>query len=76
WGTESEFAFAAKSWFDSKAACLGFGLKHGPSLCAQKSDWQSAKSIYEFHALDINGQDVSLEIYRGLVCIITNVATQ
>uniref|UniRef100_A0A8C5RV47 Uncharacterized protein n=1 Tax=Laticauda laticaudata TaxID=8630 RepID=A0A8C5RV47_LATLA len=45
-------------------------------LCAQKSDWQSAKSMYDFHALDIDGQDVSLEIYRGMVCIITNVATQ
>uniref|UniRef100_A0A8C6V3R8 Uncharacterized protein n=1 Tax=Naja naja TaxID=35670 RepID=A0A8C6V3R8_NAJNA len=33
-------------------------------LCAQKVDWQSAKSMYDFHALDIDGHDVSLEIYR------------
>ncbi|KAH0625810.1 hypothetical protein JD844_034090 [Phrynosoma platyrhinos] len=34
------------------------------TMCAQETDWQSAKSIYEFHALDIDGNDVSLEKYR------------
>uniref|UniRef100_A0A8C3FYD3 phospholipid-hydroperoxide glutathione peroxidase n=1 Tax=Chrysemys picta bellii TaxID=8478 RepID=A0A8C3FYD3_CHRPI len=41
--------------------------------CTQADDWQSAKSIYEFHAKDIDGDDVSLEKYKGNVCIITNV---
>ncbi|CAG5114607.1 unnamed protein product [Candidula unifasciata] len=36
--------------------------------------WKEAKTIYEFNALDIDGNDVSLEKYRGKVCIIVNVA--
>ncbi|NXR75840.1 GPX4 peroxidase, partial [Pycnonotus jocosus] len=44
--------------------------------CAQADDWRSAKSIYDFHALDIDGNDVSLDKYRGYVCIITNVASK
>jgi len=31
---------------------------------ASTMDWKSAKSIYEFSALDIDGNDVSLEKYR------------
>ncbi|KAF7648972.1 hypothetical protein LDENG_00149270 [Lucifuga dentata] len=46
------------------------------SMCAQVGDWQSAKSIYEFSAKDIDGNEVSLEKYRGFVCIITNVASK
>ncbi|CAM4628365.1 unnamed protein product [Lepidochelys olivacea] len=46
------------------------------SMCAQADDWRAAKSIYEFHAKDIDGNDVSLEKYRGFVCIITNVASK
>uniref|UniRef100_A0A3B4Z543 phospholipid-hydroperoxide glutathione peroxidase n=1 Tax=Stegastes partitus TaxID=144197 RepID=A0A3B4Z543_9TELE len=42
-------------------------------ICAQVGDWQSAKSIYEFSAKDIDGNEVSLEQYRGYVCIIVNV---
>uniref|UniRef100_A0A663DZY6 Glutathione peroxidase 4 n=1 Tax=Aquila chrysaetos chrysaetos TaxID=223781 RepID=A0A663DZY6_AQUCH len=44
--------------------------------CAQAEDWRSAKAIYDFHARDIDGNDVSLEKYRGYVCIITNVASK
>lgn len=32
--------------------------------CAEATDWQSAKSIYEFSAVDIDGNEVSLEKYR------------
>ncbi|KAK9539076.1 hypothetical protein VZT92_004206 [Zoarces viviparus] len=46
------------------------------SMCAQAMDWQSAKSIYEFNATDIDGNEVSLEKYRGNVCIIVNVASK
>uniref|UniRef100_A0A0B7AXW9 Glutathione peroxidase n=1 Tax=Arion vulgaris TaxID=1028688 RepID=A0A0B7AXW9_9EUPU len=35
---------------------------------------KDAKSIYEFSALDIDGNNVSLEKYRGKICIIVNVA--
>lgn len=44
--------------------------------CAQVGDWQSAKSIYEFSANDIDGNEESLEKYRGYVCIIVNVASK
>lgn len=39
-----------------------------------KDWWKDAKSIYEFSATDIDGQEVSLEKYRGHVCLIVNVA--
>lgn len=49
--------------------CLGVqGFK-------QDTDWKSAKSIYEFHARDIDGNDVSLEKYRDHVAIVVNVAS-
>lgn len=32
--------------------------------CAQVGDWKSAKSIYEFSAKDIDGNETSLEKYR------------
>lgn len=35
-----------------------------------------ASSIYEFSANDINGEAVSLEKYKGHVCIIVNVASR
>ncbi|KAI7790832.1 glutathione peroxidase 4 precursor [Triplophysa rosa] len=46
------------------------------TMSAQLEDWQTAKSIYEFTATDIDGNEVSLEKYRGNVVIITNVASK
>lgn len=46
------------------------------TMSAPVEDWQSAKSIYEFSAVDIDGNEVSLEKYRGNVVIITNVASK
>uniref|UniRef100_A0A3Q3WWE2 Glutathione peroxidase n=1 Tax=Mola mola TaxID=94237 RepID=A0A3Q3WWE2_MOLML len=40
--------------------------------CAQAADWQSVKSMYEFSANDIDGNEVSLEKYRGNVCTRVN----
>ncbi|XP_049858642.1 glutathione peroxidase-like [Schistocerca gregaria] len=40
------------------------------------TDWKSASTIYDFTARDIQGNDVSLEKYRGHVCIIVNVASR
>lgn len=37
---------------------------------------ENAKSIYDFTAKDINGDEVSLEKYKGHVCIIVNVASK
>ncbi|XP_044746010.1 glutathione peroxidase-like [Coccinella septempunctata] len=39
-------------------------------------NYKNAKSIYEFTVNDINGEPVSLEKYRGHVCIIVNVASE
>lgn len=39
-------------------------------------DYKTANSIYEFSATDINGETVSLEKYRGHVCIMVNVASR
>ncbi|KAG7488060.1 hypothetical protein MATL_G00029270 [Megalops atlanticus] len=46
------------------------------SVSAQGEEWRTAQSIYEFSAKDIDGNEVSLEKYRGHVCIITNFAKQ
>ncbi|KAI4881709.1 hypothetical protein NFI96_031360 [Prochilodus magdalenae] len=47
---------------------LVFGVLGGRiftrAMCAQANDWKSAKSIYEFSAKDIDGNEVSLEKYR------------
>lgn len=39
-------------------------------------NYKEAKSIYEFSAKDIKGNVVSLDKYKGHVCIIVNVASQ
>ncbi|KAK9872384.1 hypothetical protein WA026_017842 [Henosepilachna vigintioctopunctata] len=39
-------------------------------------DFKTANSIYEFTANDITGQPVSLNKYKGHVCIIVNVASK
>jgi len=41
-----------------------------------KDAWKSAASIYEFAAKDIDGNQVSLDKYRGHVVLIVNVASQ
>jgi len=42
----------------------------------EKDWWKNAKSIYEFSANDIDGNEVSLEKYKGHVCLIVNVASK
>jgi len=39
-------------------------------------EWKNATSIYDFKAINIDGEEVSLEKYRGHVCIIVNVASK
>lgn len=39
-------------------------------------DWKNASSIYDFTATDIKGNEISLEKYKGHVCIIVNVASR
>lgn len=45
-------------------SCAGLPNDAPAPQCAQADDWRSAKSIYDFHALDIDGNDVSLDKYR------------
>jgi len=40
-----------------------------------KDWWKNVKSMYEFVAKDIDGNQVRLDKYKGHVCIIVNVAT-
>lgn len=46
------------------------------SVEGEDSLWQNAKTIYEFKANDINGKEVSLQKYKGHVCIVVNVASR
>ena len=59
--------------------CQGDKEDHCPATTSapfdQDTDWSKATTIYDFHARDIHGNDVSLDKYRGHVCIIVNVAS-
>ncbi|KAJ8926537.1 hypothetical protein NQ314_021091 [Rhamnusium bicolor] len=46
------------------------------SIKVESGEWQNANSIYEFKAKDIHGETVSLNKYKGHVCIIVNVASK
>lgn len=39
-------------------------------------DYKAATSIHEFTVKNIKGEDVKLDVYKGHVCIIVNVASQ
>ena len=43
---------------------------------AENPDPKEAKSILEFHAVDIDGKDVALSKYEGFVTYIVNLASQ
>lgn len=45
-------------------------------VMAEASDPTQAANIYGFSAKDIDGNDVSLDKYRGHVCVIANVASK
>ncbi|XP_014206446.1 probable phospholipid hydroperoxide glutathione peroxidase [Copidosoma floridanum] len=47
-----------------------------PETFDQNKDWEKAKSLHEFHANDIHGNDVSLDKYRGNVVLVVNVASK
>jgi len=41
---------------------------------SDEQNWKEAKSIYDFTAKDIDGNEVSLSKYKDHVCVIVNVA--
>ena len=52
-----------------------FTRLHGSKM-AENPDPKQAKSILEFHAVDIDGNDVALSKYEGFVTFIVNLASQ
>jgi len=46
------------------------------NMAAGDEAWKSAKSIYDFCVTDIEGNEVSLDKYKGKVCLIVNVASK
>jgi hypothetical protein len=84
-GLISSFA-AANVCYVNKNNNAGL-LSNGVNICkapnffsvmasGNPSNPSKASTIYEFSAVDIDGNDVSLEKYRGHVCIIVNVASK
>lgn len=43
---------------------------------AENPDYKTATSIHEFTVKNIRGEDVKLDVYKGHVCIIVNVASE
>lgn len=60
--------------FFATIQCRELNLK-GKTM-TNPENYKDATSIYDFTADDIKGESVSLEKYRGHVCIIVNVASQ
>nr|CAI5832885.1 unnamed protein product [Callosobruchus analis] len=60
-----------------RPVCRGLAEATGAATkMSNPENYKDANSIYEFTCKDIKGNDVSLEKYRGHVCIIVNVASQ
>jgi len=58
------------------AAAIAFPVARA-STTANGDSWKDAKTIYEFSAKDIKGNDVNLqENYEGKVVLIVNVASK
>jgi len=62
--------------FATTAAVVTPQLQKKFSVMAASGDPAKAENIYGFTALDIDGNEVSLEKYRGHVCVVVNVASQ
>ncbi|KAI8421566.1 hypothetical protein MSG28_009593 [Choristoneura fumiferana] len=45
-------------------------------MASNNPDYKSATSIHEFTVKKIKGEEVKLDVYKGHVCIIVNVASQ
>jgi len=55
---------------------LGIRTMGGGQSKAGMADWQDAKSIFDFSAVDIDGNDVQLSKYKDKVSIVVNVASK
>lgn len=45
-------------------------------MATADESWKDASSIYDFSAVDIDGNEVSLDKYKGHVALIVNVASK
>ncbi len=45
-------------------------------MASTEEKWNSAKTIYEFELNDISGAPVSMDKYKGSVCLVVNVASK
>jgi len=68
-------AFVARA-ASSTVAADSCPASNKPQKMSNPENYKEAKSIYYFSARDIKGNEVSLEKYKGHVCIIVNVASQ
>ena len=57
------------------AALLATGLFFGPASDSTVAD-KASKGFYDFTVKDIDGKEVSLDRYRGQVCLVVNVASR
>ncbi|XP_072399706.1 uncharacterized protein [Diabrotica undecimpunctata] len=65
-----------RTFCKAAVACRTLALVSNNSKMSNPENYKEASSIYEFSAKDIKGEIVSLEKYKGHVCIIVNVASQ
>ncbi|XP_013173185.1 PREDICTED: probable phospholipid hydroperoxide glutathione peroxidase [Papilio xuthus] len=56
--------------------CLSRAQFATVKMATANVDYKAASSIHEFTAKNIKGEDVNLDVYKGHVCIIVNVASQ
>lgn len=62
---------------NSSLICFSFSNKAGPfRKMAENPDYTTATAIHEFTVKNIKGEDVKLDVYKGHVCIVVNVASQ
>lgn len=58
------------------ASRLGTVVLARQIMAAADESWKDASSIYDFAAVDIDGNEVSFDKYKGHVALIVNVASK
>ena len=58
------------------AVGLTIGLVNGDTGAGDKSGGGTAESPYDFTVKNIDGDEVHLANYKGLVCLVVNVASR
>lgn len=68
----------ASRWTGVLATCALLCQVSGLSVASanDKEKQKVGQSIYDLTMKDIDGKDVSLDVYKGKVCLIVNVASK